>query len=133
MLDSASVKFGALTDGRRWMWYYKEHNQVEPVRFLEVNALDESQSQSTVDWISLLKKRAKKEVSASDMLVAARSMSLTSRIKDWFTVSRENPTDSLARSSTERNLGRRAREKPVETSANLAGSKRCEISLVLQR
>lgn len=97
MLDSVSVKFGSLTDGRLWMWYYKENHHVEPVLFLKVDALAESQNKSTVEWISQLRKRAKKQVPVNEMLVAARLISLASRVKKWFIDSRDNPTDTFTR------------------------------------
>ena len=93
MLDAASVKFGALTDGQYWLWYYKEESHGDPVIFLNVDALGDSQDESIVEWVSLLKQRAP----VNDLLNTARLLSLASRIKEWFVDSLVNPSDTLAR------------------------------------
>ncbi len=93
MLDSETVKFGALTDGQRWLWYYKQHNRVEPVLFLDVDALTGSQDESAIEWTSGLKQRA----TVNELLNAARTLFLTSRIKKWIVDSLKKPSDALAR------------------------------------
>ena len=93
MLDSASAKFGALTDGQWWHWYYRDLSQYEPVLFLVADTFAESQDRSVVEWNSLLKTREP----VNKLLTVARSISMASRLSKWLEQSRSNPTDSLAR------------------------------------
>ena len=93
MLDSASVKFGALTDGQHWLWYYKEDNHDDPILFLTVDVLADSQDESIVEWASRLRQRD----TVNEMLTVARTMSLAAKIRGWFADSLKSPSDSLSR------------------------------------
>ncbi len=105
MLDSTTVRFGALTDGRQWIWYCQESYQHEPSPFLIIDALSDSQSE-TFSWLSLLRSKAPVE----ELLIAAKTELLTSMIRNWVEGSIQSPSDALARTIL-REIGQPSNQK----------------------
>ena len=91
-IDIKSIVFAALTNGRRWFWYFKgpDHSLVEEP-FLEVDSLSPIPDNKAAVWLSLLSEGLEKK----STLVAAQRLLTKTKLNAWLLNSLSDPDENF--------------------------------------